>query len=288
MKILVLGAGGMAGHMIAMRLQEKGHEVICCAKRKLSFCKTIEMDVTNTQKLEVELLSGGYDLVVNAVGVLQAGISHNLVNGIWINSFFPHWLAMILKDIPTILIHLSTDCVFSGLGNGGYTETSVQSANDYYGRSKALGEIVDSKNLTIRTSIIGPDINTNGTGLFHWFMMQTDEILGYRGVIWTGVTTLVLADAIETAALQKLTGLYHLVNNKTIDKCELLELFNKLRKESVTIIPSDEYLSNKSLIRTRTDFAFVVQDYDEMIMDLKKWIISYYVIYPHYINLLKD
>ena len=97
--------------------------------------------------------------------------------------------------------------------------------------TKNLGEIEGPKDLTIRTSIVGPDLNPSGIGLFNWFMKQTDPIKGYDHAIWTGVTTLALAQAIEIFSKGDLSGIYHLVNAQTISKYELLQLFNRLFKD---------------------------------------------------------
>ena len=177
---------------------------------------------------------------------------------------------------------MSTDCVFSGkVGN--YTEDSFYDGQTFYDRTKALGEIKDEKNLTFRNSIIGPDINSEGIGLFNWFMKQEDSINGFTGAVWTGVTTLTLAQAMESAVKQNLSGLYNLVNNKTITKFELLKLFNRYFKEDKTlIIPTDTIQLNKSLFCTRKDFKFIVPDYEQMIIEMKNWIFTHKELYPHY------
>src|SRR5699024_1115052 len=107
----------------------------------------------------------------------------------------------------TKIIHMSTDCVFSGkIGN--YKEDSLRDGETFYDRSKALGELDNQKDLTFRNSIIGPDINENGIGLFNWFMKQEGSINGYSKAIWTGVTTLTLAKAMDSALKEDLVGIY--------------------------------------------------------------------------------
>lgn len=282
MKALVLGAGGMAGHMIALRLMEKGHDVTGLARRELSFCRCITKDVRDTAELEHILKAGTYDAVINGVGVLQAGTENAPYNGIWVNSCLPHFLARATRSLNTKVVHLSTDCVFSGHDGGNYTERDFCSADDYYGRSKTLGELKDDKNLTLRTSIIGPDINEKGTGLLNWFMAQNGEIKGFSKAIWTGVTTLALADAIDAAMEQNITGLYHLVNGQSINKYDLLILFNKLRKKPLAILPNEDYVIDKSLVNTRRDFRFELKSYDGMIDDMAHWDLGHRQLYPHY------
>ena len=118
--------------------------------------------------------SAHYDYIINGVGVLNKFVDANPSDGIYLNSVFPHFLADCIKDSDTKLIHISTDCVFEGT-KGCYTEQDIPDATSYYGRSKALGEVVDDKNLTIRTSIIGTELKKNGIGLFHWFLNQSRD-----------------------------------------------------------------------------------------------------------------
>ena len=281
MKILVLGAGGMAGHVIALSLKEKGHSVTGLARRNLFFCDTITGDAGDVEMIK-NLCSRNFDAIINAIGILPVEINVNLYNGVWLNSCLPHLLVKLNENNKTRIIHMSTDCVFSGHDNGGYDEKSFCSADDYYGRSKHLGELNDNKNLTFRMSIIGPDINESGVGLFNWFMKQNSEATGFRRAIWTGVTTITLADAIDAALEQELTGLYHLVNNDVINKYELLKLFNRLKVEPITIIPSDDYDVDKSMVNTRKDFQFDVPTYSDMICGIKEWIKKHREFYPQY------
>lgn len=281
MKLLILGAGGMAGHMMVLRLTELGYDVVGLARRKLSFCENIVADITDEKVLKDILCREHYDVIVNAVGILPKSINENPANGIWINAYFPHFLAEITADTKTKIIHLSTDCVFSGHDKGSYRESDLPTARDYYGRSKTLGELNDRKNLTFRTSIVGPDINKNGVGLFHWFMKQDEQVNGFTNVIWTGVTTLTLANAVHAAIKDNLTGLYHLVNNQVINKYELLKLFNGLRKRPVEIIPMDDFVADKSLLNTRIDFHFIAPSYSEMVSEMGAWIAVHKELY-HY------
>jgi dTDP-4-dehydrorhamnose reductase len=148
-----------------------------------------------------------------------------------------------------------------------------------------LGEIDDNKNVTFRNSIIGPDMKKNGIGLFNWFMKQKGPIHGYSGAIWTGVTTLTLAKAMEQAAKEDVTGIYNLVNNTSISKLELLTLFNKTFKENeIDILPSSEVNVDKTLLNNRNDFSFAVQSYEQMIFEMKEWIYSHKSLYPHYFS----
>lgn len=282
MKLLVLGAGGMAGHLIAVYLREAGYDVTGLARRELSHCKGIVGDVTDFPFLKNIILSHEYDAVINAVGLLNQYAEADKAAAVLVNSYLPHYLSELTRKLKTRIIHMSTDCVFSGQ-RGGYRESSPKDGESFYDRSKALGELINDKDLTFRNSIIGPDINENGIGLFHWFMLQKGQVQGYSKVIWSGVTTLTLAKAMDQALKENLTGLYHLVNNNTISKYELLMLFNKyMRKGSMEIKPCSSPVLDKSLINTRSDFSFQVPDYETMVREMGVWIEDHRELYPHY------
>lgn len=282
MKILVLGSNGMAGHMLVQYFHEKGYDVTAFAREKGHYAQQIVGDAMDSNELKQVLCENAYDIVINAIGVLNQAVDRNLANGIYINSVLPHFLAEVLEETRTRLFHISTDCVFSGK-RGNYEETSSPDENSYYGRSKALGEIRDEKNLTIRTSIIGPELKSSGVGLYHWFMQQHGCVHGFVNVLWSGVTTLELAKAMDAAIQQNLTGLYHLSNNQKISKFELLRLLNKhMRNNEISIMPDDFAVSDKSLKNTRTDFQYQIPDYEFMIEELAVWIREHRNLYTQY------
>lgn len=282
MKILVLGSTGMAGHTISLYFKEKGHDVVSYSRSPFLYCKNIIGDVFDTEHFKSILLEGNYDAVINCIGILNQDAENNPSNAVYLNSFLPHLIASTLKDTDTKLIHMSTDCVFEG-NSGPYFENSLCNGRTFYDRTKALGEVDDIKNLTFRNSIIGPDMNENGIGLFNWFMKQKGVIHGYTGAIWTGVTTLTLAKAMEKAIEENLCGLYNLVNNESISKYELLNLFNTyFRKNQITIEKEENVQLDKSLINTRKDFSFEVPSYEQMVKEMKEWVKTHKSLYQHY------
>lgn len=282
LKYIVLGATGMAGHTICLYLQEQGHYVTAFSTSAFPYCNNVNGDAMDKQFITSMLRDGDYDVVINCIGILNQACHREPSRAVYLNSYLPHLIADTLRDTNTKLIHMSTDCVFSGkLGN--YSENSFRDGETFYDRTKALGEIEDDKNLTFRNSIIGPDMKENGIGLFNWFMKQSGSINGYSKAIWTGVTTLELAKAIERAAVENLTGLYNLVNNESISKFELLGLFNNyMRDGELSIKPSETVNLNKSLVNNRTDFSFEVLNYERMVIEMKEWIHSHKELYPHY------
>lgn len=282
MKILVLGSIGMAGHIITLYFKERGYAVTAYSVTPFPYCDNIIGNALEADNFKSMLLQGKYDVIINCIGILnQAADDHRSI-ALYLNSYLPHLVADTIKDRGTKLIHMSTDCVFAG-NTGPYYENSLRDGTTFYDRTKALGEVEDDKNLTFRNSIIGPDMNENGIGLFNWFMKQKGIVRGFTHVLWTGVTTLTLAQAMEKAIQENLCGLYNLVNNESISKYDLLVLFNKhFRNNSLTILKNDDLKLDKSLRNTRKDFSFAVPSYERMIIEMKEWVDTHPKLYPHY------
>jgi dTDP-4-dehydrorhamnose reductase len=282
-KILVLGANGMAGHVITIGLRESfsNYDVISVARSNSLIKPTFLLDISNFIDLEKLIHKVVPDIIINCIGLLNKNAEDNPEKAILINSYLPHFLESITKLSKIKIIHISTDCVFSGK-EGNYLESSFKNGVGFYAQSKALGEIINNKDLTIRTSIIGPEINNNGIGLFHWYYNQTGQISGYTNALWTGVTTIELLRAINASIKENLTGLYHLVNNQKISKYDLLNIINDEFKRDVIILKDSKYKIDKSLLNTRSDFSFRVKEYRDMLTEVNKWVKKHKIIYPHY------
>ncbi len=164
MKVLILGGKGMAGHTISIYLKEAGHDVTAFSRSKVNYCKNINGDVTDFKSLERIISEGQYDAIINAIGILNQDAEDHKSNAVLLNSYLPHFLSDFTKGMKTRVIHMSTDCVFSGK-TGCYSETSFRDGETFYDRSKALGELENRKDLTFRNSIIGPDMSEKGIGL---------------------------------------------------------------------------------------------------------------------------
>ena len=282
MKFLVLGCNGMAGHTISLYLKEQGHEVFGFDRAKSNYVDSVAGDARDALFMEKLIKGGNYDSVINCIGILNQFAEQNKALAAYLNSYFPHFLADVTSGTETQVIHMSTDCVFSGK-RGEYTEEDFRDGETFYDRSKALGELEDGKNITLRNSIVGPDINAKGIGLMNWFMQQKGEISGYTKAMWTGQTTLQLAKTMEVAAAQKAHGLYNTVPDHSISKYNLLQLFNQyLRDGKITIHPIEGINADKSLKRTRYEFNYLIPDYETMIADLAEWTKKHKDMYPHY------
>ena len=271
MKVLVIGSNGMAGHVITKYLRQQGHTVSTVAKTDASYSVDIE------NNLEVQSLTRilyNFDYVINCIGLLVKDSITRPDRAAYINGWFPHYLEYLLKNTRTKLIHLSTDCVFDG-SKGNYKEDAIHTEMNVYGKSKSMGEVNNDKDVTFRMSIIGPEIKSNGTGLFNWILKNPNkEIDGWNNALWNGITTLELAKCIDKHMSNPIiTGVYHLVNNDNkINKFKLLTKINKIfvlkKIVNETSGPKDV---NKILIDTRRLIDFDIPDYDKMLRELKLW-----------------
>ncbi len=280
-KVLIIGGDGMAGSMISAYLRENDHIVYTTTRRESKNDVYFFDAVSNIDNLKIIINEVKPSFVINCIGMLNQSAENNKSAAVLINSYLPHYIDNLSQEFNFKFIHISTDCIFSG-EKGAYEENDLPDANSFYGRTKSLGEVNNDESLTFRTSIIGPDLNENGIGLFNWFMKQSDEIGGFTKVAWSGVTTLQLAKAIEKSFQMNISGLYHLVNNESIDKYSLLLLFAKYMNKDISIVKNDEYICDKSLVNTRIDFKFDIPTYDTMVEEMSVWIKENKNVYRHY------
>lgn len=284
-KVLIFGATGMAGHIAYYYLQDTGrYEVVNAVYRTKLTEDSIVVDVTDKDAVTSLVRETRPDLIINCIGVLIKGSKDHPENAVYINAYFPHLLKKLADEVGAKLIHISTDCVFSGK-KGNYNESDFRDADDIYGRSKALGEIQNNKDLTIRTSIIGPELKINGEGLFHWFMHQTGKVNGFKTAIWGGVTTLELAKAIDAAIVQQKTGLIQLSNGKGITKYDLLNLFKNIwHRNDIEILPFDGNGVDKSIAQSEK-FVYEVPGYEEMLWEQYEWMRNHSNLYSQYLGI---
>jgi dTDP-4-dehydrorhamnose reductase len=286
MKVLVLGATGMAGHMITKYLKLQGYQVQTSVRRptKSQYDNQIFNEIVDNAKFylqadddtSVDLLTGSIDddvdYVINCIGLLVKDCQDRPDLATKINAWFPQYLAYRLQRHRAQILHISTDCVFDGR-KGKYVESDATTEKNNYGRSKSLGEIINNKDLTLRCSIIGPEIK-NGTGLMHWFQHQSDNIVqGWTNAYWNGITTLQLAKCLDGYMQdnQKITGLYHLVDNDCcISKCDLLSLINTIYESKKTIVPvSLSQPIDKTIIDTRLCRPWSIPSLETQLKELR-------------------
>lgn len=282
MKFLICGCNGMAGHTISLYLKEQGHEVFGFDIKKSNLIDSVAGNAMDRDFVKELVHRGNFDAIINCIGILNEAAEEYKATATYLNSYWPHFLAELTANTETQVIHMSTDCVFSGK-RGEYTESDMPDGETFYDRSKALGELNDKKNLTLRNSIVGPDINPNGIGLLNWFMKQEKSINGYTKAMWTGQTTLQLAKTMEYAAKTRAHGLVNAVPPVSISKHDLLKLFSKyLKNNEIKIKAVEGVNSDKSLKRTNFEMDYLIPDYDTMVKELAEWMKAHKHLYPHY------
>lgn len=257
MRILILGGDGMLGHRLLLHLQER-HETKVTLRRGLPEYGqyglfTPENSYTGVEARDVERLLEVFgdfrpEAVVNCVGIIkQRGEAKEAIPSIEINALLPHRLAVACKAIGARLVHLSTDCVFSGR-KGDYTLEDVPDAEDLYGRTKLLGEVGEEPAVTLRTSIIGLELARKGS-LIEWFLAQRGEIRGFTEAIYTGLTTAEMSRVIEKVLVEHpdLSGVWQVASEK-IDKYDLLSRFSReLGRDDVSVTPDASMKIDRSL-----------------------------------------
>jgi dTDP-4-dehydrorhamnose reductase len=279
MKILILGGDGMLGHQLFLRLREGFETRVTLrqdfpAYRHLGCFSPEEVytgiDVRVTDRLLAVLADFRPEYVVNAVGMVkQRPEGHEHIANLEVNALLPHRLGLACRAIDANLIHISTDCVFSGR-RGNYTEADQPDPVDVYGYSKLLGEVSGPGVLTLRTSIIGLELMRH-TSLIEWFLDQRGPIKGYRQAIFSGFTTRELSRIIERLVTQHagVMGLYHLAS-EPISKYDLLvQLRDRLRRD-IEITPDDALHCDRSLdsSRFRNTFDYRPPSWDGMLEEL--------------------
>lgn len=280
MKIMILGSTGMIGHKIHQVLsRNKAFSLFNISKSQLND-ETIILDLRDLDELHSVINYVKPNVVINAAGILIEDSELRPLDSVCLNAVLPLTLKHLSKELEFKLIQISTDCVFSGK-NGPYSVSDIKDANSVYGRSKALGEVNDLSNLTIRTSVIGPDLSEDGQELFNWFMNQSGEVNGFSRSIWSGVTTLELAKCIEYSILEKISGFKHLSSGAPISKYELLCEMNKQSGKGLVVNKIGGPVSNKALLPDNNFFYSAPQNYKELLRDMISDIRKS-DIYPHY------
>lgn len=297
MKVLVLGGSGMAGHVIAAYLQSRSGYEVTATVRSAEDIPVVQsscdragtktpadgeggrtalgirlLDVRRFEQVADTVAEMRPDVIVNAVGVLNRQAEEHALDAYLVNGLLPHWLRHLCKREGGRLIHISSDCVFLG-DRGDYAETERPDGVTVYARSKALGEIADPACLTLRTSIVGPELREQGVGLLKWFLGSSGNVPGYVNVRWNGVTTLELAKAVEWAiANPSVGGLVHLTAPEAVSKHDLLGLFaDTFLKTDVRIVPATEPAIDRTLAPTTSGFGYRPPGYVEMLAELRRW-----------------
>jgi dTDP-4-dehydrorhamnose reductase len=280
-KILIIGASGLLGNSLIKFFSTKKNFSIFATIRSANIfntpnnsfnnCKIFTgIDAEKSNDLENVFSKVIPNIVINCVGVIKQ--SEEIANNfkvISINSLLPHYLSNLSAQYNARFIHFSTDCVFSG-SKGNYTEDDLPDAQDLYGRSKLLGEVYYGNSITLRTSIIGHELNSSKS-LVDWFLSKDENIEGYKKAIFSGLTTFEIARVIHDYVINTdLVGLYHL-SADPISKYELLLLIKDIYGKTINVIPDEKkVVVNRSLdsSRFRKATGFLPKSWPLMIKEM--------------------
>ena len=284
MKILILGIEGMLGHALFHYFSSINKYAVSGTSRDRARCATWypdsmlenihdRVDARNPETIRQLLQSERPDVVVNCIGIIkQQSEANDPVSAIGINALLPHVIAGFCDETGTRLIHVSTDCVFSGK-KGNYTEDDFADADDLYGRSKYLGEVKGENAVTLRTSIIGHELQGK-LSLVEWFLSQNESVNGYVNAIYSGFPTIELARIIDEYVIPDagLSGLYH-VSSEPVSKYDLLSMIAEIYNKKIDILPYDKFTENKSLdsTRFRERTGYVPPDWRTLVEKMHKW-----------------
>ena len=281
MIVMVLGASGMLGSALYRHLGRSKDIKIIGTLRDKVFAKQlgesrnkqlwIEPNITEAAHLDDILARARPDMVINSIGVVkQLSSAQDPLVTLPVNAVFPHQLQHCCQNRNIRLIHISTDCVFSG-SKGNYSETDTPDPVDLYGHSKLLGEVTGPNTITFRTSFIGHEMG-GGHSLLEWFLAQKQATNGFTKVFFSGLPTVELAHIIENFVLPdtKLHGLYHL-SAEPISKYELLNLVGNIYEKEVKLHPMDSPQIDRSLdsARFKTATGYVPPSWPDLIKKMR-------------------
>jgi len=283
MNILVLGASGMVGSAIFRTLSQNDEYRTLGTVRSRVVARFFEprlrdrlitnVDILDTASVAKVFNESRPDVVINCIGVTKhRGAEGDRVATIHLNSLLPHLLADLCESLGARFIHISTDCVFSGL-TGKYKEKDPPDARDLYGRSKLLGEVVSSPDaITIRTSFIGHELASRYS-LLEWFLSQKEACKGFTKAFFSGFPAVTFARLLRDFVIpkQNLKGLYH-VASEPINKYTLLRIVARVYKKCIHIEPDDSVIIDRSLDGSRfnCETGFMPQSWEEMIIAMNE------------------
>lgn len=284
MKVLVIGSGGMLGHVTTLYLSELGYEITDVSHTRKCRKETVLIDVLDKITFSDFLEQNQFDVVINCAAILPKASIENKAAAIMLNSYFPHFLEQFYKNQKVKVIQVSTGGVFSGTA-APYTESAPHDTCIFYGKTKSLGEIEGENNLTIRSDFVGPDMSKKGIGLFNWIMNSQGKVNGYSRAFFNGVFSIEFAQFVDFAIKNNVTGVYNLYSANSISKSDFLRLTcEKFGKKDVFICDNDNVVINTSLNTERIDIVYKQKSFEEQMDEVYEWVMSHKQLYPHYLE----
>ena len=274
-RLLVLGGNGMLGVMLSATAKEDP-DLSCIVTTRRGeegndgTCFKLEVEEGNNKQIKEVIDIAAPDVVVNCIGsIKQKRISAREM--IYVNSYFPHALAEVTASYGSRLIHLSTDCVYSGVG-GYYNEHDIPDPIDLYGKTKLCGEPMTENTITIRTSIVGHEKSTSYS-LIDWFLNEQGPVLGYSNAMYSGLTTRSLSKVICKVAKEEVfgSGVFH-VSAERISKYDLLNMVNKIYGCEKEIVEAQEPRIDRTLDSSlfRRLYGWEPEGWKTMVREMKE------------------
>lgn len=280
MKIIVMGASGMLGHVVLAVLSKKSSLDVIGTVRSMQSINRLHMnlrkrchvlsDIENLDQLVSLFSTQKPDIVVNCIGVIkQLEYANDPISVLPINSILPHRLSNLCKLSNARLIHISTDCVFSG-DKGNYLEDDLSDATDLYGKSKYIGEVSYPHCVTLRTSIIGHEL-IGKNALLEWFLSQKNPVNGYSKAVFSGLPTNELARVISDYVIpnKSLSGIYHVASDP-INKYDLLKKIAQVYKKEILINMESNFIIDRSLNSNRFEkyTGYVAGEWSQLLLNM--------------------
>lgn len=282
MRIIVLGSNGVVGHAVALYFREGKHDVLDGLDSNID--GGIQPKVGSyydAEYLKKTIKEFQPDAIINCTAIVNQAAEEDKVGAVYLNAYLPHLLEQLTAGSQTVVVHRSTDCIFSG-AKGQYTIEDLPDAKSFYARTKAVGELINDKDITIRVSLIGPAQDEEDGSLLNWYLNQKGEVKGFANAIWTGLTTLEYAKTVESLLNQKAHGVFQAAPHDSISKYELIKLFEKYFPGERSIVKIDNNRVDKSLVPYWGEYDIKIKDYEEQIAEMKLWVEKHPNLYPSY------
>ena len=277
MKILILGSTGVLGKTLQLYLSKKNIDFLTLSREKSKNRNINLKNFSNFKKLEQIISKIKPTHIINCIGVTKFNNTYkNKKLTISLNTKMPIYLAKFCKLNKIYLLHISTDCVFSGK-KGNYSDNSVKDSKDLYGFSKNKGEVKNKFTSTIRTSFIGPELNTKKS-LLSWFLNEKKFVRGYSKAFFSGLTSLELCKIIDNYFIKKNILQNKIINigSRRISKFILLTKIRMIFKKKIDIVRYQNFIIDRSLDskKFRKLSNYKVVKWDKMLLELKKFMIN--------------
>lgn len=277
MKILILGSSGILSKTLQLYLSKKNIDFLTISRERNSNRNFYLKNISNFKNLEQLIFKIKPKYIINCIGVTKFNNTYkNKKLTILLNTKMPIYLAELCKLNKIYFLHISTDCVFSGK-KGNYSDNSYKDTKDLYGLSKNKGEVKNKFTATIRTSFIGPELNTKKS-LLSWFLNEENFVRGYNKAFFSGLTSLELCKIIYNYFIKKNILQNKIINigSRRISKFTLLTKIRKIFKKKINIVRYQNFTIDRSLDskKFRKLTGYKVVGWDKMLLELKRFMIN--------------